>query len=65
MSTLVDMLNYINLNSVKIFNKLEKLQINKPPCVDGIIPEILVKTSASLRVRLSIIFNYSFNSGIV
>ena len=33
--------------------------------MDGIVPELLVKTSASLSVSLSIIFNHSFNTGIV
>ena len=33
--------------------------------MDGIVPELLVKTSASLSVPLSIIFNHSFNTGIV
>ena len=33
--------------------------------MNGIVPELLVKTSASLSVPLSIIFNHSFNTGIV
>ena len=59
------MLNDININKEKVFNKLEQLQVNKAPGVDGIVPELLVKTSASLSVPLSIIFNHSFNTGIV
>ena len=31
----------------------------------GIVPELLQKTSVSLSVPLSIIFNHSFNTGIV
>ena len=59
------MLNDINIDKEKVVNKLEKLQVNKAPGVDGIVPELLVKTSLSLSVPLSIIFNYSFNTGIV
>ena len=33
--------------------------------MDGIVPELLVKTSASLSVPLSIIYNHSFNTDIV
>ena len=33
--------------------------------MDGIVPELLVKTSVSLNVPLSIIFNHSFNTGSV
>ena len=33
--------------------------------MDGIVLELLVKTSVSLSVPLSIIFNHSFNNGIV
>ena len=33
--------------------------------MDGIVPKLLVKTSVSLSVPLSIIFNHSFNTGIV
>ena len=57
------MLNDINIDREKVLNK--KLQVNKAPGVDGIVPELLVKTSVSLSVPLSIIFNHSFNTGIV
>ena len=57
------MLNYIDRE--KVLNKLEKLQVNEVPGVDGIVSELLVKTSVSLSVPLSIIFNHSFNTGIV
>ena len=33
--------------------------------MDGIVPELLVKTSVSLSVPLSIIFNHSFNTSLV
>ena len=33
--------------------------------MDGIVPELLVKTSVSLSVPLSIIFNHSFNTAFV
>ena len=59
------MLNDINIDREKVLNKLEKLQVIKAPGVDGIVPELLGKTSASLSVPLSIIFNHSFNTGIV
>ena len=59
------MLNYINIDREKVLNKLVKLQVNKTPGVDGIVSELLVKTSVSLSVPLSIIFNHSFNTGIV
>ena len=58
------MLNGINIDKEKILNKLEKLQVNKAPVVDGIVLELLVKTSVSLSVPLSVIFNHSFNTGI-
>ena len=59
------MLNDINIDREKILNKLEKLQFIKASGVDGIVPELLVKTSVSLSVPQSIIFNHSFNTGIV
>ena len=59
------MVNDINIDREKVLNNLEKLQVNKAPGVDDIVPELLVKTSASLSVPLSIIFNHSFNIGIV
>ena len=59
------MLNDINIDREKVLNTLEKLQVNKVPGVDGIVPELLAKTSTSLSVSLSIIFNHSFNTGIV
>ena len=64
LGSLDGMLNDINIVREKVLNKLEKLQVNKAPGVDG-IPELLVKTSVSLSVPLSIIFNHSFNTGIV
>ena len=65
LGSLDGMLNDINIDTEKVCNKLEKLQVNKAPGVDGIVPELLVKTSVSLSVLLSIIFNHSFNTGIV
>ena len=59
------MLNDINIDREKFFNNLEKWQVNKAPGVDGIIPELLVKTSVSISFPLSIIFSHSFNTGIV
>ena len=49
------MLNDINIDREKVLNKLEKLQVNKAPDVDGIVPELLVNTSVRLSVPLSII----------
>ena len=37
------MLNDINIDRGRVLNKLEKLQVNKAPDVDGIVPELLVK----------------------
>ena len=65
LGSLDGMLNDINIDRENILNKLEKLQVNKAQCVDGIIPALLVKTSASLSVPLSIVVNHSFNTGIV
>ena len=52
------MLNDINIDREKVLNKLEKLQVNRAPGVDGIILKLLVKTSDSLSVPLLIIFNH-------
>ena len=64
MGSLDGMLNDINIDREKVLNKLIKLQVNKAPGVDGIVPELLVKTSVSLCISLSIIFNHSY-TGIV
>ena len=65
LGSLDGMLNNINIDREKVLSKFEKLQVNKASGVDGIVPELLVKTSVSLSVPLSIIFNHSFNTGIV
>ena len=58
LGSLDSMLNHINIDREKVLNKLEKLQVNKAPGVNDIISELLVKTSVSLSVPLSIIFNH-------
>ena len=65
LGSLDGMLNDIDIDREKVLNKLDKLQVNKASGVDDIVPELLVKTSASLNVPLSIIFNHSFITGIV
>ena len=52
LGSLDGMLNDINIDREKVLNKLEKLQVNKAPGVNGIVPELLVKTSVSLSVPL-------------
>ena len=49
-------LNDINIDREKVLNKLEKLQVNKVPGVDSVIPKLLVKSSISLSVPLSITY---------
>ena len=44
MGSFEGMLNYINTDRDNVLNKLEKLQVNKAPGVDGIVSELLVKT---------------------
>ena len=62
MGSIDGMLNNINIDRESF--KLEKLQGNKVSGVDGIVPESLVKSSVSLSVPISIIFNHLVNTGI-
>ena len=53
LGSLDGMLNDINIDREKVLNKLEKLQVNKAPCEDGIVLKYLVKTSVSLSVTIN------------
>jgi hypothetical protein len=59
------MLHDIVITVELVLSKLLKLQVNKAPGVDGIVPEILLKSAHAICNPLTTIFNASFQSGYV
>ena len=59
------MLSSIEITQDIISSKLSKLNMNKAPGVDGLVPRILVENADILSLPLMFIFNKSLESGTV
>jgi Reverse transcriptase (RNA-dependent DNA polymerase) len=59
------MLNGIEINEEMIINRLKELKVGKALGLDGIVPKLLIEASVELSKPLCILFNKSWQDGIV